>query len=91
MSLVGIAEHHHIVELAAYLTPGADGGIGVYEGAHVDSRVVAYGERSAQAAALHHGGAAAYVYGASEGVERGAEHRCSLLDEDVGGIAYDEV
>ena len=51
--LVGIPEHDDVVELAAGLTDGAEGGASVYLGAHVDVGMVAEGYRTTKTGAFH--------------------------------------
>lgn len=83
VSLVGVAVDDDVVQLAADLAPGPDGGVGVDFGTHVDGGVVADGDGSAEHGAFHDGGVAAYVDRSGGGVEDAALHPGSLFEENA--------
>ena len=81
--------HDHIVELAAYLAPRADGRIAIYACTHIDNGVVAHGYRSAETAAFHDCGVVSNVYRAVHGVERASFDKFGIiLHEDIFAASY---
>ncbi len=91
VGFVGIAEHHHIVELATDLAPWADGGAGVDFSAHVDCGVLQQGYGAPQTRALHHLHVAAYVDRAVRGVEHHAFNHRPAFNENLLGRAYHHI
>ena len=85
MCLVGEAEHHHVVQFAAHLAVGSQGGGSVDFGTHVDKHMFAGGEGGPYATALHHLAVGTQVDGAVGHVEDGALGLGSGLDEYLGG------
>ena len=83
--LVGEAEHHHVVQLAAHLAVGTQRGGSVDFGTHVDIGMLAGGKRCSYAAALHHLRVSAQIDGAVGHVEDGALGLGTGLDKDFGG------
>lgn len=71
VSLVGEAEHDHVVQFAAYFTIGSQGGGSVDFGTHVDICVFAGGKGRSYATAFHHLAVGSQIDGTIGNVEDG--------------------
>ncbi len=85
--LVGVALHHHIVELAANLAPGADSSARINLGAHVHHSVLAQSHRSAQSRALHNLGMRPDINRAVSSVEKRTFHHGAFFEKNQRRVA----